>query len=261
MKYRFFMVLTCLIFLAFSARVSMADLADGLVGYWPVDGDGADASGNGLDGTINGNVTPVEDRFGNPNSALQFPGLAASHVAIQDTVELQITGAMTLAAWVVADEGMIGNNNGRIVAKQAGGGSRSWSLNIENAGLPATFHIAKDGGTVVAVNGSALPTDTWVHIAGVYKPGEAVEVYVNGKLDAANISGVPKEQFSKNGQSVLIGARNACGNCGWLGSIDDVVIYSRALTEAEIRQVMEAGPFAAVEPGGKLTTAWGAIKR
>jgi hypothetical protein len=261
MERQFFMVLTCLVFVAFSATVSIADLTEGLVGYWPLDGDGTDASGNGFDGTINGDVTPVEDRFGNPNSAMQFPGVAVSHVAIEDTVELQITGAMTIAAWVVADAGMQGNNNGRIVAKQAGGGSRSWSLNIENAGLPATFQIAEDGGTIVGVNGSSLPTGEWVHLVGVYKPGEAVEVYVNGKLDAANASGVPKEQFSSNGQPVLIGARNACGNCGWMGSIDDVAIYNRALTEAEIRELMERGPFAAVEPGGKLTAAWGAMKQ
>jgi len=261
MKHRSSVVLTYLIFAAFSVTVSIADLTEGLVGYWPLDEDGTDASGNGLDGTVNGNVTPVEDRFGNPNSALQFPGTADSHVAIEDRVELQVTGAMTLAAWVVADAGMQGNNNGRIFAKQAGGGSRSWSLNTENAGLPATFQVAQDGGTIVGIDGSSLPTGEWVHLAGVYKPGEALEVYVNGKLDAANTSGVPKEQFSNNGQSVLIGARNACDNCGWLGSIDDVVIYNRALTEAEIGKLMASGPFAAVEPGGKLTATWGVIKQ
>ncbi len=260
MERRFFVVSVCLVFVVFSTAISVADLTDGLVGYWPLDGDGADTSGNGLDGTINGNVTPVEDRFGNPNSALQFPGTADSHVAIQDAEELQITGAMTLAAWVIVDPGMQGNNNGRIVAKQAGGGSRSWSLNTENADLPASFHIAPDGNNVLALDGSSLPTDEWVHIAGVYRPGEALEVYINGKLDSTITSGVPDEQFSSNGQPVIIGARNACDNCGWLGYIDDVVIYNRDLSESEIPGLMSNGPFAAVEPNGKLTTAWGSIK-
>lgn len=82
-----------------------------------------------------------------------------------------------------------------------------------------------------------------------------MEVYINGKLDSAITSGVPDEQFSSNGQPVLIGARNACDNCGWLGSIDEVVIYSRALFENEVRELMSNGPFAAVEPNGKLTKA------
>lgn len=260
MENRLFVIFMCLVFAVFLSSTSLADLTEGLVGYWPLDGDGTDTSGNGLDGTINGNVTPVEDRFGNPNTALQFPGIADSHVAIQDTEELQITGAMTLAAWVVVDPGMAGVNNGRIVAKQAGGGSRSWSLNTESAGLPASFHIAPDGNNVLALDGSSLPTNEWVHIAGIYKPGEALEVYVNGKLDSTLTAGVPKEQFSNNGQSVLIGARNACSDCGWLGSIDDVVIYNRALSGKEVKELMAGGPFAAVELKGKLTATWGVIK-
>jgi len=260
MEKRLFAISMCLVFVVFSTAVSVADLTEGLVGYWPLDGDGADTSGNGLDGTINGNVTPVEDRFGNPNSALQFPGIADSHVAIQDTEELQISDAMTLAAWVIVDPGMQDINNGRIVAKQAGGGSRSWSLNTESAGLPASFHISSDGNDVLALDGSSLPTNEWVHVAGVYRPGKALEVYINGKLDSSITSGVPDEQFSSNGQPVIIGARNACDNCGWLGSIDDVVIYSRDLSESEVKELMAGGPFAAVEPNGKLTATWGAIK-
>lgn len=261
MKYQFFAVFTCLIFVSFSATVSIADLTEGLVGYWPLDGDGKDEGGNGLDGTIMGNVTPTEDRFGNSNSAMLFPGEATSHVAIEDSEELNILFEMTLAAWVIADAAMQGNNNGRIFAKQAGGGARSWSLNTENATLPASFHVAPDGGTIVAVDGSPLPTDTWVHIAGVFRPGKALEVYVNGKLDTSNTLNIPGEQFSANAQPVLIGARNACGDCGWIGAIDEVVIYKRDLAEDEIAQLMEGGPFAAVEPGGKLTTTWSEIKR
>ena len=258
---QFFIIFTLMICLIMSATITMADLKEDLVGYWPLDGDGTDASGSGLDGKINGNVTSVEDRFGKPDSALRFPGAPDSHVAIEDTPALNITGAMTLVAWVVADEGMIGNNNGRIIAKQAGGGSRSWSLNIENAGLPATFQIATDGSTVVGVNGEPLPTDEWVHMAGVFRPGKAIEVYVNGKMSASNASGIPNEQFSSNGQPVLIGARNACGDCGWLGVIDDIALWKRTLTEDEIYQVIKYGPLTApVSLSGKLTTTWSAIK-
>ena len=53
---------------------------------------------------------------------------------------------------------------------------------------------------------------------------------------------------------------NACGNCGWLGAIDEVVIYQRDLSADEILLLMGKGPFAAVEPGGKLTATWGEIK-
>lgn len=261
MKRQFFILVVCLTFVVSSSTVLMADLSDGLLGYWPLDGDARDESGNALDGVINGTVVSIEDRFGNPDSAMQFPGQPTSHIALEDDPLFQITGAMTLAAWVFADPAMQGSNNARIVAKQAGGGARSWSLNVENAGLTAAFHVASDGNTVVAVDGSPLPTDQWVHIAGVFRPGKALELYVNGKLDISNTSGIPDEQFSTNGQPVIIGARNACDNCGWLGGIDDVLVYNRALSADEVRQLMENGPFADVEPHDKLAITWGTIKQ
>jgi hypothetical protein len=261
MRNRLFVAIVYVVFVGLLSSVSMADLTEGLVGYWPLDGDATDASGNGLDGTINGNVTMVEDRNGNADSAMLFPGEEASHVSIADDPQLNIIEDMTLAAWVIADAAMQGVNNGRILSKQAGGGARSWNINTENASLPASFQISPDGSSILAVDGEPLPTGEWAHIAGVYRQGKSIEVYLNGELSATNDVGVPDEQFSANGQPVLIGARNACGNCGWLGAIDDVVIYERALEADEISLLMGDGPFAAaVEPGGKLTSTWGAIK-
>ncbi len=44
-----------------------------------------------------------------------------------------------------------------------------------------------------------------------------------------------------------------------MGMLDDLAIWNRALSEAEVNDLMENG-FLAVEPDGKLTTAWGAVK-
>ena len=216
-----------------------------LVGHWLLDGDGTDASGNGFDGTINGNVVPTADKLGNPDSAMQFGGASGDNVNVGDPPELQLTGAMTLWAWVVLDSS--NGNNGRICAKQGGGGSRSWTLNIEasTGGVtnPATLQLSPDGSANISLSDSeSLPTDEWVHMAGVYKPGEAMEVYVNGELKVSNTSGIPASQFGNNGAPVLIGSRNSCGNCGWLGSIDDVRVYNEALTAAEIIQAMVGVP-------------------
>ena len=53
------------------------------------------------------------------------------------------------------------------MSKQGGGGRRSWSLNIESGGAPATFQIAPDGNTIIAVNDpDELPMDEWVHMVG-----------------------------------------------------------------------------------------------
>ena len=84
MRNRLLVAMACVVFVGLLSSVSMADLTEGLVGYWPLDGDATDMSGNGLDGTINGNVTMTEDRNGNADSAMLFPGEQNSHVAIED---------------------------------------------------------------------------------------------------------------------------------------------------------------------------------
>ena len=58
-----------------------------LVGYWALDGDATDSSSYGNDGTINGSVAPVADRFGNPSG---------DKISVGDPPEFNITGAMTI---------------------------------------------------------------------------------------------------------------------------------------------------------------------
>ena len=246
---------TCLISLALTlsvaAGIAGADIKTDLVGHWPLDGDALDFSGNGLHGTINGEVIPFEDRSGNPNGAMLFPGDSTVHIDVGDPPQLRIAGAMTLAAWVILDGE--NTNNGRIVSKMAGGGSRSWSLNIEatvnDVPNPGTFQVASDGNTIVGINDpDPLPTDEWVHLAGVYKPGEAMELYVNGQFKVDRTAGVPASQFSDNSASVLIGSRNACGNCGWMGAIDELRIYSRALTASDVKEIFKGDAASASDP-------------
>jgi hypothetical protein len=233
-------------FLAFAILLAgAASTSADLVGYWPLDGDALDASGNGLDGTISGTVVPIADRTGFPDSAMQFGGGASDYVDIGDPPQLQLTGAMTLAAWVSLDSS--NTNNARIFAKAGGSGARSWSLNIEasSGGVanPATFQVSASGASNISISDTEpLPTDEWVHLAGVYRPGEATEIYVNGELKARNTTDIPNSQFSNNGRTILIGNRNDCSNCGWLGSIDDVRIYDQALTEGEILSIMAGEP-------------------
>jgi hypothetical protein len=227
--------------LAVPARTAPASLLDGLVGYWPLDDlSGEDASGNGLDGEVMGVIDTTEDRLGNPTGAMLFSGFAEDHVDLGDEEEFQITGAMSVAAWVILDSANF--NNGRIISKSGAGGSRAWSLNIESGNSDPTFQIAIDGANNLSVSDlDPLPQDEWVHMTGVYRPGEQTEIYVNGELKGILDADIPDEQFSDNGLPVLIGARNQCDNCGWVGSIDDVALWSRALSEEEVLSLFQNG--------------------
>jgi len=55
-----------------------------------------------------------------------------------------------------------------------------------------------------------------------------------------------------------------CGNNDWnyfKGTLDEVVMYSRMLSEDEIRDLVSGPPPSAVTPGGKLSVSWGTIKK
>jgi hypothetical protein len=231
--------------------VARADIQAGLAGYWPLDGDATDASRNGNNGTIVGNVNPVPDRYGMAGAALRFPGQADSYVDAGDSADLQITGPMTATAWVFLHGS--NQNNGRIVSKQGDIDSGSWNLSIEagpdGGAHAATFQVAARPSDIVRVDDTQpLPTDRWVHVTGIYRPGEALEIYVDGMLRAETVIDVPFSQFSDNGLPVLIGSGHACSDCAWDGLIDEVRIYDRAISQVEIWQIMRANVGCSLAP-------------
>jgi len=206
-----------------------------LVGYWPLDGDAADLSGNGLDGTINGDVAPTADRFGNADSALLFPGARSSYIELGDPPALQITGAMTLAAWVRIDSY---ETNGRIIARI--GSQRSYSLNVEGEqyGHVGAFQVAASGNDlriVTTADRIDFGPDKWFHIAGTFEPSVAMKIYINGELDNTLTDNIPATQFIAN--TVRIG-RSGTTWGEFPGSIDEVRVYDEALTQAQIQAVM-----------------------
>ncbi len=235
-----------LVLVMLATAAAQADITTGLVGYWPLDGDALDASGNDLHGTIGGAVKPAADRLDYADSAMSFTGAADCYIRVEDAPILQIAGEMTLAAWVLLNKA--NTNNCRIIAKSGGGGARSYSLNIEATSggvtFPATFQIGINGGAsnISVGDKTPLPTEEWVHMAGVYRPGEVTEVYVNGELHATNTASIPAQQHSNNALPVMIGARNACTNCGWNGAIDEARIYARALSATEINELVNFVP-------------------
>jgi hypothetical protein len=82
-----------------------------------------------------------------------------------------------------------------------------------------------------------------------------VKTYVDGKMTH---EAKGKGELSDNwGVSAAIGHHK---NGRWFdGLMDEFYMFGRALSEAEIKEVMD-GEFLSVEPAGKLTTTWGSIK-
>jgi len=201
-----------------------------LVGHWQFEeGAGlttADATGSGFTGTLLNGPVWVAGRIG--QGALKFDG-ADDRVDVGNPPAFHITGPITLAAWVWVDSIA---DNGRIVTKGGASGQRGWSLNVEGTEVWA-FQIAVNSTTSLSLNLAGIPRNEWIHVAGVYDPSVPIlRFYTNGILGGERTDSVPTTQFDSP-LNVSIGARP--NNQTWFdGRIDEVRIYTRALTDVEI---------------------------
>ena len=82
----------------FWAQVPSYVPSNGLVGWWPFNGNANDESGNGNNGTVNG-VTLTTDRFGVVNKAYNFDGVN-DWIEISDNNLLDLNNELTLSAWI-----------------------------------------------------------------------------------------------------------------------------------------------------------------
>ncbi|WP_345044479.1 LamG domain-containing protein [Georgenia daeguensis] len=226
-----------------------AATSDGLVGGWRMDeGSGSavvDSVGDN-DGTIQGSVTRIAGNRG--TGALDFTG---GHVAIPDSADLDLSGAMTVAAWVRPDT----LDTSSIVRKSVQGTTGGYELSLSNDGT-AFFRLNQPTGlnTYRVDSGTglqAIVAGQWVHLAGVYD-GTTMNLYVNGAPRTAKPG---PAAIDTNDVPLAIGAQSN-GSSPLDGAVDSVHIYDRALTPAEITSLRDADPNAApVEQDVAVTPA------
>ncbi|MFC1966998.1 LamG-like jellyroll fold domain-containing protein, partial [Chloroflexota bacterium] len=217
-----------------STGIASADSDDGLVAYYPFNGNANDESGNGNDGLVIG-AELTEDRFGNVGSAYSFDGVN-DYVEVVDSTSLDITEQISLEAWIMPS-GQSRTEN--IVGKW---GNTSWqtgtyTLNLRD-GKPE-LELSKYGNDWVSIiSPNALDLDQWYHLVGT-SDGNWARLYVNGTLvDEIELPNYPYT-INTNDRPVAIGAiAEADAYIRWFfyGIIDEVAIWSKALTADEVYQ-------------------------
>ncbi len=207
-------------------------LRDGLVGYYPLDGSAQDASGYGNHGVVSG-ARPTTDRDGNANSAYYFDGID-DHIRIGNSASLDIRGSLTLVAWVKDDSGWAQRN---II----------WRGDNRPAHDPYSLYVAQNDVSQFSiqhedVNFAYCSSDhpigaDWHLLVGVYDESTG-EMYLYEDAIVQDISQVMKgSDYDGSGMWNMIGAWNDGDWCNFKGSIDEVMIYDRALTYEEIVQI------------------------
>jgi chitodextrinase len=188
-------------------------------------GTAADGSGNGNTGTISGATWTTQGRYG---SALSFNG-SSSLVAIAGAASLNLTAGMTLEAWINPSATQGGWRT--IMQREVD----AYFLNASTSAGPLR---PGGGGTIngnvsVVVGPTASPVGSWTHVALTHN-GATLTLYVNGTVVASQ-GATGTLQTTAN--ALRIGGNVPYGEF-FHGLIDEVRVYNRALSAAEIQADM-----------------------
>jgi len=256
----------------FAISGAMADLNDGLVSWWSFEGGStSDAAGNN-DGEAVGGPTVGEGYGG--SEGLWFNGVD-QYVTVPSSASLEIAGDLSVVGWMNVT---VGNDHSGICWKGQGigwGPRFSWRIATTN---DANITWGRTTGDEVDFAGSedwfltenVIPgLDQWVHVALTSSSTDGQHAYVNGEdvTDVTTQSGRdatgPFGTFPSYPVEIGAGRRvgGTDGNDSFFnGGLDEIGIYSRALSADEVAQLADGGSPTAVEAQGKIATTWAGIK-
>ncbi len=230
---RMALFISLVVTLTVGANVS---LAGPLVGYWSFDDiQGTlvpDKSGTGNDGTIKGAPVTIIGRFG---KALQFGGINDC-VDCGNAASLNITEKLTLACWVkTTDAGPLAAGQ---TERQNHYISKHNSYQVKHRSNLLIFAIwdsAAPYATRISIDKSF--NEEWHHVVGTYD-GKVLKTYVNGKMEGetAHVGDIDRINLNVN-----IGKNPNQNDQNMRGGIDEVQIYNRDLTAAQVLEVFAGG--------------------
>jgi hypothetical protein len=209
---------------------------DGLVGCYPFPKNANDYSGNGNDGTVNG-VTLTEDRFGNPDSAYYFDG--QGFINLGNSPQFDVNHH-TITAWIKGEDLHLNRPN-VIMGKVNPKVHETIMLALKRNLLSTNF--ATDTEVNHHLDGSIeFESDQWYFVALTYD-GEEATLYVDGNVDSS-VSRTGTVRTNSN--DLAIGRHGGDldqqgHEYPFHGSIDEVRLYNRALSEAEIQTLYNLG--------------------
>ena len=242
----------------------------GPVGWWKMEGNVNDASGNANHATAFGTPTYVTGTHGQAialNGTTQYASVA--HNASLATITT--ANAVTMAAWI--RPGVVATQN--LISKSVNGSVNGYELCLSTSGaLPSSQRMfvrfnQQTSGDTYRVNSTTQYNGligTWIHVAATYD-GATIKLYVNGVLESSLPAAIT---IASNTLPLAIGAQvNATGTASrWFqGALDEARLYDRALSAEEIAALASvatytitasAGANGTITPSGAVIVQQGA---
>ena len=213
---------------------------NGLVGYWPFNGNANDESGNGNNGTVNG-ATLTTDRFGLANKAYSFDGVD-DFIEILHSLSLSFPNSkQTISFWIQIPNAPTPVVLESVMSKYSGSGSglTGFTMHFTSSQL---FYSIKNGlssngwGDCFLNTNQLNPFGSFKHVA-FSNDNDSLRCYVDGIN--VNSTDIGNSIFlGGNNYSMFFGKENLMAYAGglsfFIGKLDDIGIWNRALNDCEI---------------------------
>ena len=220
----------CISVLSQTVAVSTASLTTlntaGLILNYPFNNQmGNDISGNSLDATIIGTYGTTADQNNSSNSALDF--YSAKTLTPHNNL-MNVTNQLSLSCWfkpsIISANSSIAH---RLVDKYSGSNGIIVDINAN--------HIRFFCGSMLATSTATVDINNWYHVAVTYD-GANMKIYLNGTLDQT----IPYTGNVLPNTSAFTIGRDQSNTSDFYGSMNDVRFYSRAISQQEIIDIMQA---------------------
>lgn len=235
--------------------ICQADITTGLVGWWKYDDANGvnpiDSSTGGHSGTLTGTTKPSAIT-GKVQGALSFDG-STGYVDYGNNFTLATSGAdYSFSAWIYLYVNPTNGVSFSIVKKATGANAWEFLFDIVGFGnntTPRTDFQMWSTNNPDALGATTLKLNTWYHVVAVRTTSDtSMRVYLNGVQDGSTTTNTTGDYSIT--ASTEVGRGNITFTGFFNGRIDDVRIYNRALTKADIIQLYNQGLY-----GNKINNA------
>jgi hypothetical protein len=223
------------------AQVPSYVSTNGLKAWYSLRNNAVDSSGNGNNGTVTGCVA-VPDRFGTANSAYRFNGIS-NYIYIPPSSSLNITGSVSLAAWVKST--YVGSGDHYILFR---GDTRPVYDPYSLALMGGYITFGRSVGTGLTFNTVGFPAsiiDTsgfHLLVSSYDSTDDTMKIYLDGVLQQAAYMPGTITYFTDSAQNG-IGACDYGSSRFFTGTIDDEGIWNRELTLCEIKRLYKSNRY------------------
>jgi hypothetical protein len=226
--------------IAFNTQMIIAQVpsyvpTNGLVGYWPFNGNANDESGNGNNGVVNGpNLT--NDRFGNIGKAYSFDGVN-DYIEISNSLINNSNTSFSIFGWFNCN---YNNETIDIISDRTTNDYNvKYRLSVDSVNNgKLTFYCFDGPNLIELISNEAVVSNLWNNFTITFnQPNLEYKLYVNGILQQNLVSSSSLSNNNTNATQIgrLIGPDTAISpDYLFDGDIDDLGIWNRALSQQEI---------------------------